>query len=370
MASFFRRPSRIAAILLAIGAVVWIGSRAIEPQAEEHPSAATEKASTQVPVQRVAVIDAAAERHQQQTVLSCVTQADHRAQAVARGAGVIVDLKVKLGATVKAGDLIAVISDEGRQSAVHQAQALVDQRQAEYDANKRLIDQGSIPRNQLTALESAVAASKAALASAQAEAARANVVAPIEGVVNELPMQVGQAVQIGSALATIVDPDPMLAVGAVSENRRAKIQIGQPASVRFIDGSMVNGAVSFVGLSADKATRTYPVQAAMTNAKATIPDGVTCEMTVTLAPIMAVGVPRSALVFSDEGHLGVRIVGDGEKAVFAPVDVVDDAINIVWVTGLTGSVRIITVGQDFVRDGDRVVAVPASPGPAKAGAPT
>jgi membrane fusion protein, multidrug efflux system len=371
MLSFFRRPSRIAAIVLAIAAVVWMGSRVVAPQAEERPSAQSEKATApQVPVQRVSVIDAAAERHQQQTVLSCVTQADHRAQAVARGAGVIVDLKVKLGATVKAGDVIAIISDEGRQAAVRQAQALVDQRQAEYDANKRLIDQGSIPRNQLTALEAAVAASKAALASAQAEAARANVVAPIEGVINDLPMQVGQAVQVGSALATIVDPDPMLGVGAVSENRRAKIQVGQAASIRFINGSTASGTVSFVGLSADKATRTYPVQASIANPKAAIPDGVTCEMTVTIAPIMAVGVPRSALIFSDEGHLGVRIVGDREKAVFAPVDVVDDAIDTVWVTGLTGSIRIITVGQDFVRDGDPVVAVPASPALAKTGAPT
>ena len=82
------------------------------------------------------MIDAKSESHQQLTVLSCITQADHRAQAVARGAGVIVDLKVKLGNTVKAGDVIAVISDEGRQSAVRQAQALLDQRQAEHDANK------------------------------------------------------------------------------------------------------------------------------------------------------------------------------------------------------------------------------------------
>ena len=46
-------------------------------------------------------------------------------------------------------------------------------RQAEYDANKRLIDQGAAPRNQLTALEAALAASKAALAALTELAARA-----------------------------------------------------------------------------------------------------------------------------------------------------------------------------------------------------
>jgi multidrug efflux system membrane fusion protein len=183
---------------LVAGAVLWIGSRSFGPQAEEGHAAPEPVAATAVPAQRVTVIEAKAENHQQLTALSCVTQADHRAQAVARGAGVIVDLKVKLGITVKAGDVIAVISDEGRQAALRQAQALLEQRQAEYDANKRLIDQGSIPRNQLPALEAALAGAKATLASAQAEAARANVTAPIEGVINDLPMQVGQAVQVGS----------------------------------------------------------------------------------------------------------------------------------------------------------------------------
>jgi len=365
MSSKFFRPSRIIAVVLALVAIVWIGSGVIGPQAQEAKPASA-AATGVVPVQRVSVVDAAATNHQQRTLLSCVTQADHRAQAVARGAGLIVDLKVKLGATVKAGDTIAVISDEGRAAGVRQAQALVDQRQAEYDANKRLIEQGSIPRNQLPVLEATLAAAKAALATAQAEASRANVTSAIDGVVNDLPMQVGQAVQIGGTVATVVAPDPMLAVGAVNESRRAKIQIGQQASVRFIDGSTVTGNVSFVGLTADKATRTYPVQASFPNPKAAIGDGVTCEMTVTLAPIMAVPVPRSALVFADDGRLGIRAVTPDSKAQFAAVNVVDDAVDTVWVTGLPATVKIITAGQNFVRDGDPVSAVPAT---SPAGAP-
>jgi multidrug efflux system membrane fusion protein len=280
------------------------------------------------------------------------------------------DIKIKLGNTVKAGDTIALISDEGRQAAVRQAQALVDQRQAEYDSNKKLIDQGTVAKSQLPALESAVAAAKAALATAQAEAAKVNVTSPINGVINELPMQVGQAVQIGNAIATVVDPDPMLAVGAVSEARRDQIAVGEAASVRFIDGSTVSGVVNFVGLSAEKATRTYPVQASMPNPKAAIADGVTCEMTVTLPPKMAVGVPRSALVFADDGRLGVRTVTADNKAAFRPVTVVDDAVDTVWLSGLDQTNRIITVGQDFVRDGDPVVAVPATPATASAAAPS
>jgi multidrug efflux system membrane fusion protein len=373
MASRLFKPSRVISVVLVVAAAAWIASRNVGPLAEEevvHEPPVPAEQAAQIPVQRVGVVTAGIERHQQQIVLSCVTQADRRAKAVARGGGVITELKVKRGSIVAANETIATISDEGRQAAVRQAQALLDQRLAEYEANKRLIDQGNAPRNQLPALEAAVAAARAAVATAQAESDRASVNSPIGGVVDVVPLQVGQAVQAGSEIATIVDPDPMLAVGAVSESRRGSIKVDQAATVRFIDGSKVEGKVSFVGLSADKATRTYPVEAVMANPDATIADGVTCEMAVALEPIMATAVPRSALVFADDGRLGVRTVDTQQRAVFVPVELVDDGREVVWVTGLPATTRLIVVGQDFVKDGDQVEAVTAAEATvARGGAP-
>ncbi len=94
--------------------------------------------------------------------------------------------------------------------------------------------------------------------------------------------------------------------------------------MRFINGNTANGTVSYVGLSADKATRTYRVEARMANPDAAIPDGVTCEMMVTLEPVEAAAVPRSALVFSDDGKLGVRVADAKSQARFVPVSIVDD----------------------------------------------
>jgi multidrug efflux system membrane fusion protein len=170
--------------------------------------------------------------------------------------------------------------------------------------------------------------------------------------------------QIGAEVAEVIDPDPMLAVGAVSEARRTSLEVGQTAEIRFIDGTHVTGTVDFVGLSADKATRTYPVEAKMQNASAEIADGVTCEMTVMLEPIEATPVPRSALVFSDDGRLGVRIANSENKAMFMPIEVVEDGRESVWVTGLKDETRVIVVGQDFVKDGDPIEAVAASATPA------
>ena len=372
MASKLFRPSRLIAVVLVVGAALWLvagqfGGEAVEPSGAEGAPASTEPAL--IPLQKVGVTTATPERHQRTAVLSCVTEADRRASAVARGAGVIIELNVSRGDRVRAGDLIAKLSDEGRGSAVAQAQALLDQRLAEYDANKQLIDRGDAPRNTLPALEAAVAAARAALAAAEAEADRSLVKAPIHGVVDTVAYQIGQAVQAGSEIAEIVDPDPMLAVGQVSEARRTSVETGQQADIRFIDGVRVLGTINFVGLSADKATRTYPVEATIANPHATIADGVTCEMSVTLDPVDAAAVPRSALIFSDAGHLGVRVADNDSRAQFVPVDIVDDARDVVWVTGISSPMRVIVVGQDFVKDGDLVEAVSAAQADAETGPP-
>jgi multidrug efflux system membrane fusion protein len=167
MASRFFKPSRIIAVALVIGAALWIFSGSF--QAHEEPAAEAAAESAAVPVQKVGVATATPERHERSIVLSCITEADHRAMAVARGDGVIIDLMVSAGNTVRAGEPIAIISDEGREAAVKEAEALVAQRKAEYDANKTLIEQGNAPRNNLPALEASYAAAEATLAAARAE---------------------------------------------------------------------------------------------------------------------------------------------------------------------------------------------------------
>lgn len=358
MASGLFKPSRIISVVILLAAVGWIASGTFAPSEDaSHSGEAAPPEAPAIPIQKVTVAPAAPADHRRQITLSCTTEADDSSVAVARAAGVITALDVDRGDQVEAGQVLATLSDEGRSSALLQAQALLDQRVAEYDANKALIDKGQAPKNQLPALEAAVAAARAAVAAAEAEAEKSSIRSPTAGIVQAVPVQVGQAIQPGAEIASVVDPDPMLAVGAVSERERGNVRVGQTATMRFIDGTTRTGTIDYVGVSADPATRTYPVQALMANTDGAIGDGVTCEMAVETDAIVAFSVPRSALVFSDEGGLGVRVVDAESRVQFVPITIVDDAIGSVWVTGIEGPARVIVVGQDFVRDGDQVEAV-------------
>ena len=56
----------------------------------------------------------------------------------------------------------------------------------------------------------------------------------------------------------------------------------------------------------------------MPNADGAIPDGITAEVALPLAPVPATRVPRSALTFSSAGELGVRVVDDDGIVGFVP----------------------------------------------------
>ncbi len=78
-----------------------------------------------------------------------------------------------------------------------------------------------------------------------------------------------------------------------------------------------------------------------------------------LEPIPLTRVARSALTFSSGGDLGVRAVDADGKVQFHRVSVHEDEQVFMWLDGVPQGARVIVQGQDFVREGQRVEAVPA-----------
>jgi multidrug efflux system membrane fusion protein len=355
------KASRIAAGVLVLAAAGWIASGSYgkdERQAAQQAAVA----STQTPAPRfkVAVMPAQVEAHARRVILSGRTEADKRATAMARASGIIVDLKVKRGSVVKTGEVIAVLSDEAREAQVAQARARLTQRRQELGARLKLIEQGNMAALQRPQLEAELKSAEAVFAQAEAERDKGQVLAPISGVVNEVPVEVGQALQAGANIAEVIALDPMLAVVEIAERQLGGVKDGDRAEVRLVTGDKAAGTVRFVSRKASSQTRTYRVEIGLENSRGRIPDGVTCEVDLLLAAVPAARVPRSALTFSSEGKLGVRVVGEGDKVAFVPVTMVEDAFDQLWLSGLAAGTRIIVHGQDFVKEGEVVETVAAN----------
>src|SRR2546421_2859131 len=351
---------RLTAIGLVAAAGLWIASGHLLPhdKAESRVAAGAGEAETKK-LFRVAVATTSIVPHSRKLTISGRTEADKRVTVTARTGGVLTELKVKRGMSVKKGDIIAILSDEAREAQVAQAQAVTTQKRTELEAKRALILSGTLPRLQLVDLEAQLKAAEASLAAAEAEHERGTVRAPWSGVVHDVAVEVGQAAFsfAGREIASMVALDPLLAVGAVAALPTLGIQSSGIAEVRLVTGERASGKIRFVAKTASPITRTYRVEIELPNADGNIPDGITAEVVLPLAPVVATRVPRSAITFSSAGNLGLRVVDANDTVEFVPVGVIEDEQSSMWVIGLPDRSRVIVQGQDFVREGQIVDAV-------------
>jgi multidrug efflux system membrane fusion protein len=160
----------------------------------------------------------------------------------------------------------------------------------------------------------------------------------------------------------VVALDPFLIVGRASEKDVGYITIGDTGWAKLTTGERVEGKVRFVAKSSDQATRTFRVELEVPNPNGAIRDGVTAEMHVAAATVEAHRISPAILSLDERGVMGVRIVDKDRRVRFVPVKIVADGTDGVWVSGLPHEVTIITVGQEYVTEGQEVIAVPEEKG--------
>lgn len=353
---------KLAAVAVTIGFAAWIAtgefSSVGSAQTEAGAPAAEPKKADAI-VRTVAVVSPPRVSHARAIRLSGQTQADKRAVMTTRAAGIVAELPYQKGDHVKAGDIILRLSAEDKAAAVETAKALLAQRQAEWEAAERLSNAGSLPKLQLDAARSALAAANSQLQAAIAEVERNEVRAPFDGLIDRLAVELGSSVAQGGQVATILDLDPIVGTGEVSERDLRYLKIGDAADVRLVNGETHRGTLRYISRDASAATRTFPIEVAIPNPDGNIPAGMTAEVVVRAEPADAVVLPRSVVTLSASGDLGIRAVGADGKVTFHPIDLIDDSPTGLVLGGIPADARVIVAGQDLVVEGETVNAVEA-----------
>jgi len=355
---------KIAALLVLAGFAAWTATGQFSSVGSAADEAAARKAAEVVPppvVRTVAVITPPRVNHARAIRISGQTEAEKRATLAVRVMGVIKELKVKQGEHVNRGDLIMRLDTEDKQATIHMAETMVTQRQAEADAAERLVVRGNAPKLQVDQARAALAAAQSQLESAKAELARNEIYAPFNGVIDRVPVERGSSIMAGGEVATLINLDPLLAIGEVSERDLKYLQLGGEADIRLVDGTEVKGSLRYISRDASPSTRTFRIEVAIPNESKELPAGMTAEITLRAPPNDAVVLPRSVVTLSSSGDLGIRAVDARNKVVFFPIDIVDDLPNGLVLGGLPKDARVIVAGQDLVTEGDTVAPKDADP---------
>ena len=341
---------------IATGEFASIGSAEVAtPEAEKAPDATPE--APKPLIRTVAAVEPAFIDHARAIRLSGITEADKRAVLAARAEGVIAALSMTKGGVVEKDQEVLSLEGPETQAQAKIAEINLAQRERELEVAQKLFEGGSSSETALDNARSARDAAAAELARAKAAADRLTLKTPFAGVVSTLDVELGEWLQTGTPVATILALDPILVKAEVSEIDLGSVSEGSVAKVRLVNGVEAEGTVRLVAREASPATRTYPVEIALPNADLALPAGMTVDVTLFAAPVRAVVVPRSIITLSETGELGLRVVGADNIAHFAAIRVIDDTPEGLVVVGVPEDVRVITSGQDLVRNGDTVTVV-------------
>lgn len=302
-------------------------------------------------------------------------EADELVQITAEVSGAAKEVAFQAGDRVTADKVLVRIDPERYRLQAEQAdaahrRALADWKRAQSDLARReelakgqlvAVEELNRSRQETERLAADAAAAEASLKIAQQNLQRSSVRAPRAGQMNTRTIETGQFVQVGTTLATLVDPRRLRLRFRVSESESMKAQVGQTVAFRVasLGDKAFTGRVYHVNNVADPATRQIEVLAWVDNPGVLKP-GFFAEVT------LATGTNRNALVISEsaiqasERGFVVFVVEDG-KAKERPVQVGlrTGSGTVEIVAGLKAGDTIVTEGSDRLADGIAVESVGA-----------
>ena len=178
--------------------------------------------------------------------------------------------------------------------------------------------------------------------------------AGIDGVLVDMPLQVGQHVAIGATLAKVVQPDQLKAALKIAETQARDIQIGQPASIDTHNG-IIAGHVQRIDPAVQNGTVTVDV--ALDGA---LPQGARPDLSVDgtidldrLTDLLYVGRPATG---NENSTLSLfKLAPDGKSAVRVPVRVGRASVNSIQVLdGLQAGDTVILSDMSKWDNADRL----------------
>lgn len=302
-------------------------------------------------------------------------QAFETAQIYARVSGYLKTWRQDIGASVKAGQILASIDAPELDQRLEQAKADL----ATAEANQRLavltakrwsalLASGGVSQQAVDEKAGDAAAKTALVAAAQANVRRLEatetykrVVAPFDGIVTARKTDIGALINAGSTgqeLFEVADLRRLRLYVQAPQSLSAKLAPGQTATfvVPQFPGRTFPATVVAVSHMLDANSRTMQVELQAENPGGLLAAGSYCEVSFQVAgDDAAVRLPATALIVAVGAGARVAVVGPDGKAVLKPVKLGRDFGDSVEVlAGLQPTDRVIDSPPETLRTGDAV----------------
>lgn len=269
-------------------------------------------------------------------------------------AGTVQEVRVSIGQTVRAGEVLARLAPQSYQDALAIAQARATQAEDAYRRYEPMHRNGTLADARWVEVESGVEQARRMVAMARKNLSDAELRSPVAGVVTARMIEPGTVVPSGIAI-TVAQTGSMLAVAPIPEGQIGQLKTG--ATVRVTVPAVnrrLTGQVKEIGVVANPMTRAYPVKIALANADGALRVGMLADVDATVSGSGAgtlVVVPPEAVRLDDAGNAVVYVVDGGvarrRRVSLAGFVGEGTAIR----SGLAAGEAVITSGTPMLADG-------------------
>ena len=269
--------------------------------------------------------------------------------------GTVAEVRVGLGSSVRAGDVLVRLSAREISARLEQSRAMSSLAKRDRDRATSLKEQGAIPSAQYDAAMAQWSLAEAREAEASTQADRLVLRAPFAGVITAKLTNVGDTVLPGQALLVLEAPTALRFEARVPEGAADRLAIGTAVPVR-LDGlePELAGHVAEIQPAADDATRTRLVKVDLPQVDG-LRSGRFGRLLLATGSSPSVSVPAEAVarqgqletVFVvDSGTARLRLIRTGREQ--------DGWVEVV--SGLSGDERVAVPAAVALVDGQRVEA--------------
>lgn len=279
---------------------------------------------------------------------------DRSSVLAAQNSGVVQKINFEVGDIVKEGKTLVQIDADILNAQVESARANALNAKRDYERYTKLLETKSISQKQYDDIKLNSITTKSILNELEIEKEKKSIKAPYSGIVVEKSINLGEWVNAGTALASIVDTSKAEITFNVPLNIYNGLKKGAIYDIN-VGENILKGKMSGAIPSGDKLTRTFPVKFKANTKNVFVFDGQEARVNLSKnAKQESLIVPRDAVI-KRFGKNVVFIINDKMIAQMIPVQII---------AYLESKVAIkaegLAVGQDIVSKGNERV-FPNSP---------
>jgi membrane fusion protein (multidrug efflux system) len=349
---FRRIAPKVVLIIVAIGILTLIGKL---PK-RNGDSAPMEAAPINVEVMTIAAEPEFAETFD----LPAVVEPNRVVTISAEIDGRIEQIPSAEGSRVQEGDLLVQLNTDLLQPQFESSEAQFKRDQIEFERMKGLVEADATSRSDLDNATTQLSISKAQLEQARARLERSHIIAPVSGILNNIPVEEGEYVQSGNPVAEIVNTDTVKVVVDVPERDISFFTLGGNAEVSLnYKGceKTMEGTITFISELANQQTRSTSMEITLSNEKGFLRSGQIVHVHLTRRMLKnAILIPLQAVIPMENGY--AVYVANSDQAQRHNVELGVIKADIVQITsGLKPGEKLIIAGHRFVAPGQKVNVV-------------